>query len=79
MLPCLVRIDVETGLPELIPPGVKLAFLQAAKDQMPELADMTFRTRGLRKESRKGLPMVCSSETGKSDEVNCGSCRRCFK
>lgn len=72
-------IDVDTGLPEVIPPGVRLAFLQAAKDQMPELADMTFRTRGLRKESRKGLPMVCASETGKGGEdLNCGSCKRCF-
>jgi hypothetical protein len=74
-------IDTETGLPRSIPPGVRLAFLQVKKDERPELADMTFRVRGIRKESRMGLPMVCSSETGtpRSEEINCGSCRRCFQ
>jgi hypothetical protein len=74
-------VDAETSIPERIPPGVKLAFLQVEADQQPELADLTFRIRRLRKESRVGLPMVCPNETpqGRSNDTNCGNCRRCFQ
>lgn len=74
-------VDSETGLPERIPPGVRLAYLQVEQGERPELADMTFRIRRLRKESREGLPMVCPAETpeGKSTDTNCGNCRRCFQ
>ncbi|MCE9564610.1 MAG: hypothetical protein K8U57_21460 [Planctomycetes bacterium] len=73
-------IDTETGIPDPVPFGVRLAFLQVKKDERPELADMTFRIRRLRKESRVGLPMVCPSETpkGRERDTNCGNCRRCF-
>lgn len=74
-------VDSETGLPEHIPPGVRLAYLQTAKDEEPELADLTFRVRRLRKESRIGLPTVCPSETpkGRAADVTCGGCRKCFE
>jgi hypothetical protein len=73
-------VDSQTGLPDRIPPGVRLAYLQTSTDEQPELADLTFRVRRLRKESRVGLPMVCPSETGskRSADVTCGSCRNCF-
>jgi hypothetical protein len=74
-------IDSETSVPPVIPPGVRLAFLQVEKNERPELANLTFRRRGLHKESRVGLPMVCPSETsrGKEEDVNCGNCGRCWQ
>lgn len=74
-------VDSETGLPDYIPPGVRLAYLQVERNEVPELAHMTFRVRRLRKESKLGLPMVCSSETpeGKATDTNCGNCGICFQ
>ena len=72
-------VDSETSVPSFIPPGVRLAFLQAEKDERPELANLTFRRRGLRKESRVGLPMVCPSEVSSSGIQNCGACGKCWQ
>jgi len=70
-------VDSETGLPDVVPPGVRLAYLQVTKDEEPMLADLTFRVRRLRKEPRIGLPTVCPSERGAGD-TNCGICKKCF-
>lgn len=75
-------VDSETGLPEVIPPGVRLAYLQTAEDEEPELYDLLFRTRNLRATPKRlSLPMICPAETpeGKSRDVNCGSCQRCWR
>ncbi len=74
-------IDLETGLPAYVPVGVRLAYLQVADDK-PELADLMFRVRRLRRERKTiGLPMICPVETeqGKERGVTCGSCQHCFK
>ena len=72
-------IDSETGVPERIPPGVRLAYLQTSEDDLPEAADLVFRVRGLRK--RIPLPLTCPTETqgGKERGTTCGSCGRCFR
>ena len=71
-------IDEDTGLPALVPPGARLACLQVADDE-PELADLMFRVRRLRKEKKTvGLPMICPSETVQGTGTTCGSCRHCF-
>ena len=73
-------IDEETGLPEVIPSGVRLAYVQTSR-QRPRRADLVFRVRGLRKQPRLELPMVCPQETpaGHAQGVNCGSCGVCFR
>ena len=80
-LPCFrlwYSIDKDTGLPDFVPEGVRLAYLQVADDE-PELADLMFRVRRLRKEKKTvGLPMVCPAETVQGKGTTCGSCRHCF-
>lgn len=74
-------IDAETGVPLSVPVGVRLAYLQVENDT-PELCDLYFRVRRLRKDRQKriGLTMICPSETvqGKDRGITCGSCRHCF-
>ena len=74
-------IDDDTGMPDLIPPGVRLAYMQVDTDRM-ENADLVFRIQRLRKEKpRFRLPMICPDETprGRSRETNCGFCQHCFR
>ena len=68
-------IDKETGLPDRIPPGVRLAYLQTESDEEPELLDLRFVVRRLRKPTI-GLPLLCPQEGGQA--ANCGDCKRCF-
>ena len=73
--------DRDTGLPDRIPPGVRLAFLQVSEDDTVENSDLLFRVRRLRKDKKRiGLPTLCPSETqrGRDRDVNCGNCTRCF-
>jgi len=71
--------DSETGTPEQVPKGVRLAYLQTTVAPPPRNAQLIFRIRKLR--NLPALPIVCSSETkeGKRDGVTCGSCTRCFQ
>ena len=74
-------IDADTGVPERVPPGVRLAYLQVQADERPARADLVFRVRRLRRQRRRvGLPMVCPHETpeGRAREVNCGNCGYCW-
>jgi hypothetical protein len=75
-------IDAETGVPLHVPVGVRLAYLQV-DDDTPELCDLYFRVRRLRKERqpRIGLTLICPHETpqGKERGVTCGSCQYCFR
>jgi hypothetical protein len=68
-------LDVDTGVPPVIPPRVKLAFMQH-DERKPDQADLVFRTRAMRKRPRVGLKMVCPQETNK--KVNCANCSHCF-
>jgi hypothetical protein len=72
-------IDHDTGLPERLPPGVRLAYLQVAEGEQPELADLVFRVRRLRQ--RLPLPQVCPHETpqGRGRATNCGNCGKCWR
>jgi hypothetical protein len=72
-------VDDETGIPDKVPPGVRLAHLQTAEEKHPKEADLVFRIRRLRK--LPSLPIVCDAETkeGKSLGTTCGSCTRCFQ
>ena len=72
-------VDSETGLPERVPPGVRLANLKVKMGEQPEQADLVLRVRKLRREA--SLPIICAAETfeGKADGTTCGSCQRCFR
>jgi len=71
-------IDDETGVPDYVPPNVRLAYLQVRNEPIPSRADLAFRVQQLRK--LPSLPVVCPSETtaGHSPRITCGSCARCF-
>ncbi len=72
-------IDHETGVPERVPVGIRLAYLQVAEGERPELADLMFRVRSLRRQ-KQSLPIVCPHETPRGQELdtNCGNCGRCW-
>lgn len=71
-------LDRQTNIPERVPPGVRLAYLQVAEDEQPQLLDLLFIVRRLRSHARKvSLPLLCPHQKGTSD--NCGSCQRCFR
>lgn len=70
-------IDRETGIPATVPPGVRLAYLQADQDEEPELLDLRFVVRRLKSyATRVSLPLLCPHQSGRAE--NCGSCGRCF-
>jgi hypothetical protein len=72
-------IDHDTGVPERVPVGIRLAYLQVNEDEQPELADLMFRVRRLRRQ-RLPLSLVCPQETpqGQSSGANCCNCGRCW-
>ncbi len=73
--------DPDTGLPEPVPTGVRVAWMQSSEDD-PQLGNLVFRVRRLRTEpiGRVGLPIVCPHETpdGHDQNVNCGNCGHCW-
>jgi hypothetical protein len=73
--------DADTGLPEPVPAGVQVAWMQSSEDD-PQLGNLVFRVRRLRTQpiGRVGLPMVCPHETpgGRHRNVNCGNCGHCW-
>ncbi len=73
--------DPETGLPEPVPAGVRVAWMQSSEDD-PQLGNLVFRVQRLRTHpiGRVGLPMVCPHETpgGRHRNVNCGNCGHCW-
>jgi hypothetical protein len=72
-------IDSETGTPDRVPPGVRVAFLQLTEEDLPEAADLVFRVRKLRR--KIPLPLTCPNETEKGKEMGltCGFCSRCWR
>lgn len=71
-------VDSDTGLPQEVPPGVRLAHLQAEEDPPPQRANLIFRDRSVR--HLTPLPLLCPAELGthESEPTNCGSCGRCW-
>ena len=74
--------DAETGLPDPLPPGVRVAWLQTAQDD-PVLGDLLFRDYPVRGSPmpRFDLPVVCPNETppGRRHGTNCGNCGHCWR
>lgn len=72
--------DRDTGTPEEVPQGVRLAYMQdtAAVEQS---ASVVFRTNATFGSPRIALPLVCPSDTpqGRSGGANCGSCGHCWR
>lgn len=74
--------DRDTGVPESVPPGVRLAWLMTRPDDVPPHADLVFRTLPLRRtvQKRVGLALVCPVENGatghRTDCERCGVCWR---
>lgn len=74
-------LDRETGAPERVPPGVRLAYMQVDADDRPppETADLLFRVQKLRKQRRQvGLPMICPHEAPQRRHTTCASCGHCW-
>jgi hypothetical protein len=74
--------DRETGVPETIPPGARIAYLLTAADERPPPeADLVFRTLALRKQPAlelEGVP-VCPAENGVLPFATCDRCRICWR
>jgi hypothetical protein len=74
--------DHDTGVPEQVPAGVRLAWLMTTADDLPPRADLVFRTLPLRRRvlKRIGLTLVCPVENGvtghRTDCERCGVCWR---
>jgi len=71
-------LDRQTGLPATVPPGVRLAYLQAEDQEEPELLDLLFVVRKLRRHAQRvSLPLLCPHQADKRE--NCGACGKCFR
>jgi hypothetical protein len=75
--------DRDTGMPEDLPPGVRVAWLQDDdQDPVPASADLVFRVHRLRRRParRIGLTLVCPTENGvMGHRTDCGTCGLCWK
>ena len=74
--------DRDTGVPEAVPPGVRLAWLMTSPEDRPPRADLVFRTLPLRRAVRKrvGLALVCPPENGATGHrTDCARCRVCWR
>ena len=73
-------VDSETGLPTVIPNGVRVAYLQADESDTPS-GGVVFRVRELRRARTERFPLrlVCPTEreSDQGDRATCTSCRRC--
>jgi hypothetical protein len=74
--------DAETGMPVSVPPGVRLAHLDAGEPSPAEReADLVFRVKRERgRPARVPLAVVCPHEVPRAaaDAENCGHCQVCF-
>jgi hypothetical protein len=75
--------DSDTGLPENIPPNVRIAWLlQEENEPVPQVAGIVFRIHQLRRtvQRRIGLVLVCPPENSvPGDKTDCGSCGVCWR
>lgn len=59
-----------------VPPGVKLAYLQVEEEEEPELLDLLFVVRRLKRYAKRvGLPKLCDHQA--DNRENCGHCGKC--
>jgi hypothetical protein len=71
-------LDRQTGIPATVPQGVRLAYLQVEADEEPELLDLLFVVRRLKRHARRvSLPLLCPHQAERRQ--NCGECGRCFR
>lgn len=63
-------------LPDQIPRGVRVAYLQVGEDEDPALLDLRFAVRRLRS-PQLALPLLCPQERGTAS--NCGDCGKCYR
>jgi hypothetical protein len=71
-------LDRETDIPATVPKGVRLAYMQVDVDEEPELYDLLFVVRRLKRHAQRiGLPLLCDHQADKRD--NCGDCGKCFR
>jgi hypothetical protein len=74
--------DRDTGVPEEVPPRVRLAWLMTAADEVPPPgADLVFRTLALRRRPAEAVNgvTVCPAENGTTPATTCDRCRLCWK
>ena len=78
--------DRATGIPQGIPPNVRLAWLMATPEDLPPRADLAFRVRRLRQVVQKHVPglsgpvLVCPIENGATGQrTTCEQCGVCWK
>lgn len=76
-------VDAETGRPEEIPDGVRIAYMQTEAWEDVDGADLVFLDRPIRKERLplNVLERVCPSDTvdGKNRGVTCATCAKCYR
>lgn len=70
--------DKDSGLPENVPPGVRVAWLQV-DEAPPQGGDLTFQVRKLRRLSLPTAGPVCAQERPETKHMNCSSCRVCWQ
>jgi hypothetical protein len=74
--------DRDTGLPEVVPPRVRLAWLMtSAEDVPPPGVDLVFRTTALRRQPAEAVNgiTVCPAENGSTPSTTCDRCRMCWR
>lgn len=74
-------VDHDTGRPQRVPAGVRLAYLMTEDGDVPRYKpDLYFRDYALRKsvQKRVGNVLVCPPENGVSKGVSCERCRICL-
>jgi hypothetical protein len=74
--------DVDTGLPQNVPTGVRVAWLQSDPDEpVPAGVNLVFRPRALRRRpvKRISLALVCPTEQGRGHDGTCTSCALCWR
>lgn len=73
--------DADTGVPEAVPPGVRVAWLHERHGaDVPQASGVVFRVHELRRavQKRIGLPLVCPVENGVTS-TDCGRCGVCWR
>lgn len=71
-------IDGQTGVPQCVPVGVRLAYLQITEDEQPVCHDLLFVVKRLKKHAQRfRLPLLCDHQAEKRE--NCGECGKCFR
>ncbi|MBA4066204.1 MAG: hypothetical protein C0501_21315 [Isosphaera sp.] len=70
--------DRDIPVPETVPEGVRVCYLQTEEQEAIPKADLVFRVKRYRRQ-RLPLTVVCPSDSPGKREVVCGSCQRCIK